>query len=501
MHFEKAFTFLKKTRSLKRCLKVCKFRFRDFKCSRGTQMESLTISLIDLSRTLPSPFARELRAILQTDDDRVRLHEPAQSLLEKKTPDLGERPPDVIILILPEQVGEHERAQIRTFSGEPATTPLIAVIEQAKTDEMIELFKLGITDFITPPFKTLDVMPRVWRLAEHVRKKKSLTERLKERIGLRQIIGSSPVFLAEQQKVPFVANCDSSVLLLGETGTGKEMFARSIHYLGPRAGKPFTPVNCGAIPGDLLENELFGHAKGAYTNAAAASNGLIQETDGGTLFLDEIDSLTTAAQVKLLRFLQEKEYRQLGSAKTLRADVRIIAATNIDLEQAVGSGSFRRDLYYRLNIIPMTLPPLRERREDIPLLTRHFVDQYVLEFNKKVDDLEPEVLQMLFLYDWPGNVRELQNIIERAVVFSSGPVLRSKDILLPRAETSPPAESFQQAKARVVVEFEKNYINNLLISHRGNITKAAKTAGKNRRAFWELMRKHEISTGEFKHSE
>ncbi|OGW38478.1 MAG: hypothetical protein A2X58_00435 [Nitrospirae bacterium GWC2_56_14] len=315
------------------------------------------------------------------------------------------------------------------------------------------------------------------------------------------MIGNSPAFLAELQKVPFVANCDSSVMLLGETGTGKEMFARAIHYLGPRAGKPFTPVNCGAIPGDLLENELFGHAKGAFTSAAAPSNGIIQETEGGTLFLDEIDSLTTTAQVKLLRFLQEKEYRQLGAAKTLRADVRVIAATNIDLEQAVSSGSFRRDLYYRLNIIPMTLPPLRERREDVPLLTRHFIDHYVSEFNKQVDELEPEALQKLLLYDWPGNVRELQNIIERAVVFSSGPVLRSEDIHLPRPETLPSAESFQQAKARVVVEFEKNYINNLLISHRGNITRAAKTAGKNRRAFWELMRKHEIDTGEFKHSE
>jgi len=464
-------------------------------------MESLTISLVDLNRASPSLLAQELRAILLTADDRVRLYEPAQSLLEKSTKTFIERPPDVLFLILPEQMGELERGQIRTFSKEPAGTPIIAVIEQAKTNEMIELFKLGVTDFITPPLKTIDVMPRVWRLAEHVRKKQSLAERLKETIGLRQIIGSSPAFIAELQKIPFIARCDSSVLLLGETGTGKEMFARAIHYLGPRTGKPFTPVNCGAIPADLLENELFGHAKGAFTSAAAPSNGLIQETEGGTLFLDEIDSLTLSAQVKLLRFLQEKEYRQLGASKTRRADVRIIAATNADLEQAVSSGSFRRDLYYRLNIIPLTLPPLRQRREDIPLLTRHFIDQYALEFSKEVDDLAPEAMQKLLLHNWPGNVRELQNIIERSVVFSSRPVLRSEDIQLPRPETAPPAESFQQAKARVVIEFEKNYIHDLLISHQGNITRAAKTAGKNRRAFWELMRKYEIGTGEFKHSE
>jgi DNA-binding NtrC family response regulator len=461
-------------------------------------MESLTISLIDLSRASPSLLAQELRAIFLNDDDRVRLREPAQLLLEKRTRDFMERPTDVLFLILPKQVGELERAQLRTFNREPAATPIIAVIEQAKTEEMIELFKLGVTDFITPPFKTIDVMPRVWRLAEHVRKKKSLTERLKETIGLRQIIGSSPALIVELQKIPFIAKCDASVLLLGETGTGKEMFARAIHYLGPRAGKAFTPVNCGAIPVDLLENELFGHAKGAFTSAAAPSNGIIQETDGGTLFLDEIDCLTLNAQVKLLRFLQEKEYRQLGSSKTRRADVRIIAATNSDLEQAVSSGSFRRDLYYRLNIIPLTLPPLKQRREDIPLLAKHFIDHYALEFSKEVDEIAPGAMQKLLSYDWPGNVRELRNIIERAVVFSSERSLLTGDINLPQTEVVLAAESFQEAKTKVINQFEKKYIHSLLVTHAGNISRAAQTAGKNRRAFWELMRKHEINVEDFK---
>jgi FixJ family two-component response regulator len=254
------------------------------------KMESLTISLIDLNRASPSLLAPELRDILLTADDRVRLHEPAQSLLEKETSAFIERPPDVLFLILPEQVGALERAQIRTFSRAPAATPIIAVIEQAKTDEMIELFKLGVTDFITPPFKTIDVMTRVWRLAEHVRKKKSLTERLKETIGLRQIIGSSPAFTAELQKVPFVANCDSSVMLLGETGTGKEMFARAIHYLGPRAGKPFIPVNCGAIPGPLKTR--IRACKGSVHSAAVFKRPYSRDRRRNA-FLDEIDSLTT----------------------------------------------------------------------------------------------------------------------------------------------------------------------------------------------------------------
>ena len=241
-----------------------------------------------------------------------------------------------------------------------------------------------------------------------------------ETSGPKQMIGKSPAFAGQLQKIRFIGNCDSTVLITGETGTGKEMFARAVHDLGPRAGKPFAPVNCGAIPHDLIENELFGHTKGAFTSAVTSENGLVHETEGGTLFLDEIDSLPLSAQVKLLRFLQEKEYRQLGSSKTRYADVRIIAATNLNIEEAVAKGAFRRDLYYRLNIIPLHLPPLRERREDIPLLAEHFIRQYALEQNKVIDDVTPEAVQKLLLDDWPGNIRELQNAMERAVVFSSG---------------------------------------------------------------------------------
>jgi len=242
-------------------------------------------------------------------------------------------------------------------------------------------------------------------------------------------------------------------LLTGETGTGKEVYARAIHYRSPRACQPFLPVNCGAIPLELVENELFGHERGAYTNASAFQTGLIEEANSGTLFLDEIDCLPVLAQVKLLRFLQEKEYKPLGSTRTRRADVRIIAASNLDLQQAVGNGKLRQDLFYRLNTISLILPPLRERREDIPLLARYFLAKYTNEFGRQPMELSPEALHLLTVYNWPGNVRELEHVIERAIVLCEGSVLEAGDLVL-----SVPAdnrESPQEAKAKEIARFEK----------------------------------------------
>jgi transcriptional regulator with PAS, ATPase and Fis domain len=289
-----------------------------------------------------------------------------------------------------------------------------------------------------------------------------------------------------------------SVLISGETGTGKELFARAIHYLSPRAPRPFVPASCGAIPLELIENELFGHIREAFTGARSSQPGLIHEADGGTLFLDEIDSLPLPAQTKFLRFLQEKEYKQLGSTKVSHADVRVVAATNIDLEKAVREGTFRQDLYYRLNIIPLPLPPLRERRLDIPLLARHFLEKYAHEFKKPVKDLSSDAIQSLLDYEWPGNVRELENVIERGIIFSRESIIQSTDIILPYLKPSPKPSSFKAEKARRVEQFEKEYIQNLLMTHRGNISRAAESAQKNRRAFWQLIQKHKIDVEQFK---
>ncbi|NIM98886.1 AAA domain-containing protein [Candidatus Saccharibacteria bacterium] len=406
--------------------------------------------------------------------------------------------PDIMFLVLSPSHLEQTDTLLQYVKRETPNLPIIAVIEECKPDEIFALLEYGAVDFITPPFTVIDVLPRVWRILDHMLWKETLVHALKEKLGLEQLIGSAPTFLEATNRIALVARCDASVLISGETGTGKELCARAIHYLSPRTSKPFVPVTCGAIPTDLMENELFGHVRGAFTGASSSQQGLIKEADGGTLFLDDVDCLPFSAQAKLLRLIQEKEYRQLGSAKMQRADVRIIAATNLDLEEAVTQGKFRQDLYYRLNIIPLRLPPLRERREDIPLLARHFLAKYAAEFNKRVAEFSPEAVQMLTLYDWPGNVRELEYVVERAVVLSEQPVIRGPNIVLPRTRGTGAQQSFKEAKSKTITQFERSYIQGLLAAHQGNITKAANAAQKNRRAFWQLIRKHRIDAQRFK---
>lgn len=321
---------------------------------------------------------------------------------------------------------------------------------------------------------------------------------LKEKLGLRFLIGQSPAFLAAKAHITQVAQYDISVLLLGATGTGKELFARAIHYLSTRAHHPFIPVNCGAIPADLVENELFGHERGAFTGAAAAAAGLLQEADGGTLFLDEIDALPFLAQVKLLRFLQEKEYRPLGSTKTHHADVRVIAATNVSIAQAVQDGRFRQDLYYRLNVIAVTLPGLHDRKEDIPLLARHFLQKYAGEYRKSITTFSDAAMQQLLLYEWPGNVRELEHVVQRAVVLSQQEIISEESLRLPEALPVSSSQSFKDAKAKAVAQFERSYLVALLNAHQGNVAQAARAAKKHRRALWQLIAKYQIDVSRSK---
>jgi len=342
------------------------------------------------------------------------------------------------------------------------------------------------------------VIPRAVRLLDQARMKQEPLIAIKERLGLKQIVGKCSSFTAVTSQLPKVAGCDASVLLTGETGTGKELCARAIHYLSPRARKPFTPVNCGAIPSELVENELFGHEPEAFTGASSRRSGLIQESDGGTLFLDEIDCLPLLAQVKLLRFLQDREYRPLGAARPRYADVRIIAASNGDIGEAVSTGKLRRDFYYRLNTIQLLLPPLRERQEDIPLLAEHFLRKYSARFNKRINGCSAKAMQMLTAYRWPGNVRELEHVIERAVVVTEHDTIGERSICVPGACTAESEESFREKKARMIAEFERSYIEGLLKAADGNITRAAEAAQKDRRALRLLIRKHRINVKAFK---
>lgn len=404
--------------------------------------------------------------------------------------------PRLIFLVSSCDVLEESKSLLAAIRRVAADIPIIATIEAFAPDQAFELLKGGAADFITSPFKATDVLPRAWRLIKQIYVDQNQTAQAEYQS--KQLIGDSPVFRNETNKIPLIAGCDANVLIVGETGTGKELYARAIHYGSARAGRPFMPVNCGAIPVELVENELFGHTRGAFTSATSLQIGLVEEANGGTLFLDEIDCLPIFAQVKLLRFLQEKEYRPLGSPKMRRADVRIIAASNLNMPDAVDNGRVRQDLFYRLNIISLTLPPLRDRIEDITLLARHFLTIYSRESEREVADFSEEALHLLMVHSWPGNVRELEHVIERAVVLCQRETIQGKDLSLSNSQLDGRRESLQEAKAREIARFEKNYIQGVLSVCRGNITRAAQVAQKNRRAFWQLIQKHQIDVNRFK---
>ena len=369
---------------------------------------------------------------------------------------------------------------------------LLITTTDPDTFDFVRMLEMGASDFLLPPLRRSELLPRLLRQARVSCHDDPLVQKLKEDIGLKHIIGESPAFLDKVRYIPRFARCEATVLISGASGTGKEVFARAIHYLSSRAGRPFVPVNCGALPENLVESEIFGHKRGAFTGAASDQAGLIRQAEGGTVFLDEIDCLTPQAQVKLLRFLQDGEYRSVGSHQVLRANVRVIAATNADCNYIVRSGKFREDLFYRLNVLALTLPPLRERHGDIVLLTHDFLEKQAAITHARPKNLSLTALNCLLSHSWPGNVRELQNVLMRAVVMSDREQIEPSDLGLPDGGPAAEDQSFRMMKARVVWRFEHDFLTTVLHAHQGNITRAARAAKKNRRAFWELLRKHDL---------
>jgi DNA-binding NtrC family response regulator len=360
----------------------------------------------------------------------------------------------------------------------------------------------GMDDFLFCPFRDIELRPRVQRFLQHESGHAgSRSEDVPPALRFRHesLVGESVCFQQALEKVSQFACSDATALILGETGTGKELFARAIHYHGPRKGKPFIPVNCGALPDQLLENELFGHMRGAFTDAFCQQDGLVAEAEGGTLFLDEIETLSLTAQTKLLRFLQDRAYRPLGMPRDRIADVRIIAATNADLRQRVAEKHFREDLYYRLNVLSLSVPALRERIEDIPLLAIHFLQRYSRPRSNGPVYLSPPALQKLLAHSWPGNVRELEGVMQRALLSASSGTLQPEDldVPLPYHKITSVVVSLRQAKDSAVREFERTYLTTLLVVSRGNVTHAAKAAGKERRAFQRLLRKYGLDRDVF----
>ena len=334
----------------------------------------------------------------------------------------------IIDLKLPDMVGTELFGALRILRPEAIA---IMISGHATVDEAVSALKRGIYDFITKDFRMGELRKVVSKALETQKllvENERLRQALQDRGPTGRIIGRGPALLKVIHMVNQVAPMKSTVLLSGESGVGKELVAEAIHYQSPRRPKPLVKVNCGALPEGLIESELFGHEKGAFTGATQQRKGRFELADGGTLFLDEISETPLATQVKLLRVLQQGEFERVGGAQTLRVDVRLIAATNLDLEAAVAAGRFRKDLFYRLNVIHLTIPPLRERVEDIPLLALHFLDKFCMENDRSAMGFSPEAMRTLEGYAWPGNVRELQNVVERAVALTTGNIVAFEDL-------------------------------------------------------------------------
>ncbi|HEV2863887.1 MAG TPA: sigma-54 dependent transcriptional regulator [Pyrinomonadaceae bacterium] len=378
-------------------------------------------------------------------------------------------------------------------------TPVLSYFKESLYNGSGDLLTPEIDDFLLEPLCLRNVCLRVNRLMKEVSDSRDEVEQVKRNLltnaGMRNFIGQSPAFLAAVEKIPRVAASDAGVLLMGETGTGKELFARAIHYTSSRAGKAFIPLNCGAIPVELFENELFGHEPGAFTDARHSRRGLVAEAEGGTLFLDEVDSLPLSAQIKLLRFIQDGQYKPLGASGFRQANIRLIAATNKNLLDKVREGTFREDLYYRLKVVSLWLPPLRERQTDIGPLAQAFLKTAAQRYQRPVTRLSPGAVQKLMSHNWPGNVRELENVIYQAVILAESAVVGAQNLQFTSEEPPDavrPPESMKAAKARLIKEFEQNYLRDVLKSCHGNISKAARAAKKDRRTFFGLLKKYDL---------
>ena len=389
------------------------------------------------------------------------------------------------------------------------STEVVMMTGYASVGDAVRAMKLGAYDYLEKPFDPDAAALTVARAAERRRLRDETASLRRELEGIHSfhnLVGKSDRMRDVYRLLEQAAGLDITVLLGGETGTGKELAARAIHYHSTRKERRFVPVNCGALPPDLVESELFGHARGAFTGAATAKAGLFEEADGGTIFLDEIGELPLATQVKLNRVLQEREIRRVGDNVAIKVDVRVIAATHRDLKAEVQAGRFREDLFYRLNVFPIRLPPLRERAEDVPLLASHFLEKHARAMRREIGGFDPEALRLLASHPWPGNVRELENAVERAVAIASGSSILSRDL---PAELAAPASSHSPGPAlaampyREVVEqaqdrVSREYLVALLTEFHGNVTRSAARAGLERESLHRLLKKHGLRSDDFK---
>jgi DNA-binding NtrC family response regulator len=406
---------------------------------------------------------------------------------------LGEQVVDLVISDL--ALGDGSGIDLlKTASRGQPHAPFILITAFGSIESAVEAMKLGAFDYITKPFRNEELLMLVEKGLRHSdlsRQVRQLRREVGQRYGFENIIGKSKPMRALFDLVERIAGTNSTILITGESGTGKELFAKAIHYNSERNDKPFVAVDCGVIPENLIESELFGHTKGAFTGADSAKRGLFAEADGGTLFLDEIGNLPPPLQAKLLRALQEREIKPVGSTEMIRVDVRVIAATKEDLRRAVEEGRFRNDLFYRLSVIPLNIPPLRDRREDIPLLIEHFLGTICRANKLERRELEPAVLNKLIAYDWPGNVRELVNMIERLMLISTSKRIDT-DLLPPEINAEAAGSSLKETLSSQMADAEKETILQALSRAGGNRTKAANLLGISRASLYNKLRQYGI---------
>ena len=390
---------------------------------------------------------------------------------------------------------------LRAFKKLSPETTVIMITAFGSIETAIEAIREGAFDYISKPFKLDEISLTIRRALEQRRllqENKFYRQELLTKYQFKNVVGQTPAMVHVYKTIAKVADTRSTVLLYGESGTGKELVARSIHYNSPRNPRPFIPVDCASLVENLLESELFGHVRGAFTGAVGLKKGLFEEAEGGTIFLDEVANISLSMQTKLLRFLQDHEIKRVGGTESVKVDVRIISATNQQLEPLVKEGRFREDLFYRLNVVTITLPPLRERREDIPLLANHFVQKFTEEYKKSISHISPEALDIFMEYPWPGNVRELENTIERAVIFSIHPIILPEDLPQKLLDANPEKKlddlirryPILTEKLLSLKDVEKNYVLKVLQETKGNKKKAAEILGIDRTTLYRILDKN-----------
>ena len=397
------------------------------------------------------------------------------------------------IIITDVRMGEKDGMEVlRFFKKNAPETTVILITAFGSIETAIEAIREGAYDYISKPFKLDEIKFTIQRALEQrrlIQENKYYRQELLDKYQFKNVIGRTSQMFQVYKTIAKVADTKSTVLLCGERGTGKELIARSIHYNSQRNTRPFIPVDCASLVETLIESELFGHVRGAFTGASSAKRGLFEEADEGTLFLDEVGNLGLSMQSKLLRFLQEYEIKKVGGTESIKVDVRVIAATNQSLEPLVKSGKFREDLFDRLNVVTITLPSLRERKEDIPLLASHFLQKFSEENHKNISHISPEALEILTQYSWPGNVRELEHTIERAVIFSIHPIILPEDLSRKMFEEIKGPEILIPEKQLSLRELEKRYVLKVLQETGGNKKKASEILGIDRTTLYRILEK------------